>query len=261
MLTFNSWDMVNWVSQFFWPFVRILALISTAPVFNERAIGNRVKIGLGALITLLVAPYLPLNTTPIFSVAGVWLLIQQILIGVTLGLSMQLAFAAIRHAGELIGLQMGLAFATFFDPTGGPNMQVVARFLNILAILLFLTFDGHLWMISLLADSFYTLPISANPINSHAFLALARAGGLIFINGLMLALPIITLLLTINLALGMLNRVAPQLSVFVVGFPITLTVGIMTLGLLLPLVPPFAEHLFSEVFDLLADILTQLASS
>ncbi|PWC17424.1 flagellar biosynthetic protein FliR [Brenneria corticis] len=260
MLTFSSWDMLNWVSQFFWPFVRILALISTAPVFNERSISNRVKIGLALFITLLVAPYLPLNATPIFSVVGIWVLIQQILIGIALGISMQLAFAAIRHAGELIGLQMGLAFATFFDPTGGPNMQVLARFLNILAILLFLTFDGHLWLISLLADSFYTLPISANPLNSGAFLALARAGGLIFINGLMLALPIVTLLLTINLALGFLNRVAPQLSIFVVGFPITLAIGIMTIGLLIPLLPPFAERLFGEVFDLLADILTQLPS-
>ncbi|ATA24390.1 flagellar biosynthetic protein FliR [Brenneria goodwinii] len=261
MLTFNSWDMLNWVSQFFWPFVRILALISTAPVFSERSISNRVKIGLALFITLLVAPYLPLNTTPIFSVIGIWVLIQQILIGIALGISMQLAFAAIRHAGELIGLQMGLAFATFFDPTGGPNMQVLARILNILAILLFLSFDGHLWLISLLADSFYTLPISANPLNSHAFLAIARAGGLIFINGLMLALPIVTLLLTINLSLGLLNRVAPQLSIFVVGFPVTLTVGIMTIGLLIPLIAPFAERLFSEVFDLLAEILTQLSAS
>lgn len=82
------------------------------------------------------------------------------------------------------------------------------------------------------------MPISANPLNSGAFLALARAGGLIFINGLMLALPIVTLLLTINLALGFLNRVAPQLSIFVVGFPITLAIGIMTIGLLIPLLRP-----------------------
>ncbi len=253
--------MINWVNQFFWPFVRILALITVAPVFNERAIIARVKIGLALLITILVAPYLPLNATPIFSAAGIWILIQQILIGVMLGLSMQLAFAAIRYAGELIGLQMGLGFATFFDPSGGPNMPVLARFLNILAMLLFLTFNGHLWLISLLADSFHTLPVSTNPINSYAFLALVRAGGLIFINGLMLALPIVTLLLTINMSLGLLNRVAPQLSIFVVGFPITLTIGIMTIGLLIPLLAPFAEHLFSEFFDLLADILSQLPRS
>ncbi|MCV9880381.1 flagellar biosynthetic protein FliR [Brenneria izbisi] len=261
MLTFSSGEMINWVNQFLWPFVRILALISTAPVFNERAITSRVKIGLALFITMLVAPYLPLNSTPIFSVAGVWLLIQQILIGIALGISMQLAFAAIRHAGEMIGLQMGLAFATFFDPAGGPNMPVLARFLNILAMLLFLSFDGHLWLLSLLADSFYTLPVSANPINSYAFLAIARAGGLIFLNGLMLALPIVTLLLTINLSLGLLNRVAPQLSIFVVGFPVTLTIGIMTVGFLIPLLAPFAEHLFSEFFNLLADILTQLPGS
>lgn len=74
----------------------------------------------------------------------------------------------------------------------------------------------------------------------------------------MLALPVITLLLTVNLALGMLNRMAPQLSVFVIGFPITLTVGILLMAALMPLIAPFCEHLFSEIFDLLADIISEL---
>lgn len=92
-----------------------------------------------------------------------WLASQQILIGVALGLTMQFAFAAIRLAGEVIGMQMGLSFATFFDPSGGPNTPVLARLLNLLAMLLFLSFDGHLWLISLLADSFHTLPIQPAP--------------------------------------------------------------------------------------------------
>lgn len=258
MLTLDSNQLMLWVGQFFWPLVRLLALFSTAPIFSERAVSKKVKIGLAVMITWILAPQLPPTNVTLFSVGGFWLLIQQILIGIALGFTMQFAFAAVRMAGELIGLQMGLSFATFFDPGSRLNMPVLARFLDMLAMLLFLTFNGHLWLISLLADSFHTLPIGGDPLNANAFLALAKAGGLIFLNGMRLALPLIILLLTINLALGLLNRVAPQLSVFAIGFPITLSIGILTIGILMPLLAPFCEHLFSEVFDLLSDILSEM---
>ncbi|CAI1804280.1 Flagellar biosynthetic protein fliR [Serratia proteamaculans] len=255
MLTFDSAQFGVWLSQYFWPLLRILALISTAPVFSEKQISKKVKIGLGGLIVILVAPGLPISSVPIFSAAGLWLAAQQILIGVALGLTMQFAFAAIRLAGEVIGMQMGLSFATFFDPSGGPNTPVLARLLNLLAMLLFLSFNGHLWLISLLVDSFHTLPIQAEPLNGNGFLALTQAGSLIFINGMMLALPLICLLLTLNMALGLLNRMTPQLSVFVIGFPVTMTIGIMTIGMMMPMLAPFCEHLFGEFFDRLADVL------
>lgn len=248
---------MEWLGLYFWPLLRVMALIMTAPILSEKSIPKRVKIGLGMLITFVIAPTLPPVNIPIFSPQAVWLALQQVLIGVAIGFTMQLAFAAIRTAGELIGLQMGLSFATFFDPGSHLNMPVLARVIDMLAMLLFLTFNGHLWLISMLVDTFHTLPIGGNPVNSNAFLALTRAAGLIFINGLMLALPVITLLLTVNLSLGLLNRMAPQLSVFVIGFPITLTVGLILMGLLMPLIAPFCEHLFSEIFNLLSDIVRE----
>jgi len=259
MVTLDSSQLVHWVSQFFWPLARMLALFATAPLLSERSISKRVKVGLAVLITWLMVPTLPAVEVTLFSPAGFWLLLQQMLIGIALGFTMQLAFAAVRLSGEVIGLQMGLSFATFFDPGSRLNMPVLARFLDMLAMLLFLTFNGHLWLISLLADSFHTLPINGQPLNANAFNALVKAGGLIFLNGMMLALPLIVLLLLVNLVLGLLNRVTPQLSIFAVGFPITLTVGILTMGLMMPLVAPFCEHLFSEVFDLLAQFVSELS--
>lgn len=255
-MTSDQW--VSWLGLYFWPLLRVLALITTAPILSERSVPKRVKVGLGIIITFVIAPSLPPVDVPIFSANALWLALQQILIGIALGFTMQFAFAAVRNCGEIVGLQMGLSFATFVDPGSNLNMPVLARILDMLAMLLFLVFNGHLWLISLLVDTFHTLPIGGEPINSNAFLALARTGGMIFLNGLMLALPIITLLLTVNLALGMLNRMTPQLSVFVIGFPITLTVGIMLMAALMPLVAPFCEHLFSEIFDLLADIISEL---
>ncbi|QTF07976.1 flagellar type III secretion system protein FliR [Brenneria izadpanahii] len=257
MIEVTSADLTYWLGQYFWPFVRLLALIATAPLFNEKGIDSKVKIGLAFLCTVLISPQITIENTPIFSVPGVWLLIKQVLIGIALGFTMQLAFAVFRLAGEIIGLQMGLSFATFFDPSSGANTSVLSRFFNVFAMLLFLVFDGHLWLISLLADSFHLIPINQGLINSNIFLSIAQTGSLIFINGLMLALPLITFLLVINISLGVLNRMSPQLSVFVIGFPITLTIGILTIGLLMPLFAPFSEHIFSELFDVIAMIIRE----
>lgn len=258
MLQVTSEQWLSWLSLYFWPLLRVLALISTAPILSERSVPKRVKLGLAMMITFAIAPSLPANDVPVFSFFALWLAVQQILIGIALGFTMQFAFAAVRTAGEIIGLQMGLSFATFVDPASHLNMPVLARIMDMLALLLFLTFNGHLWLISLLVDTFHTLPIGGEPLNSNAFLALTKAGSLIFLNGLMLALPLITLLLTLNLALGLLNRMAPQLSIFVIGFPLTLTVGISLMAALMPLIASFCEHLFSEIFNLLADIISEL---
>ena len=258
MLQFTSDQFVQWLGIYFWPMLRIMALISTAPILSEKSVPKRIKIGLGMVITIIVAPSLPAVDIPIFSPNAIWIALQQVMIGVALEHTMQLAFAAVRTAGAQSGLQTSLFFATVFDPGSQLNMPVLARIIDLLAMLLFLSFNGHLWLISMLVDTFHTLPIGDNPVNSNAFLALVRAAGLIFLNGLMLALPVITLLLTVNLALGLLNRMAPQLSVFVIGFPVTLTVGLLLMSLLMPLIAPFCEHLFSEIFNLLADIVSEL---
>lgn len=258
-MTFDSSQLISWISYYFFPFVRILALIAASPVFNEKQFPNRVKIGLAALTTFIITPHIPLNDTPLLEPLSFWLLIQQILIGVMMGLMLQLAFVSIRIAGELIGLQMGLSFAVFFDPSGGPNMPVLARFLNILAILLFLTFQGHLWLFSMLVDSFSILPISTNQLNADGLIILVKAGTNMFVHGLLFALPLIAVLLLMNITMGILNRMTPQLSVFVVGFPLSLFMGIYVLGLLLPQIVPFFESLFADFFLLLQAMLSALA--
>ncbi|EOC0864866.1 flagellar biosynthetic protein FliR [Cronobacter muytjensii] len=195
MLQFTSDQWLHWLTLYFWPLLRVLALISTAPILSERAISIRVKIGLALLITIALAPNIPGSNVPIFSLEGLWLGLQQILIGIAVGFTMQFAFAAVRTAGELIGLQMGLSFATFFDPGSRLNMPVLARFIDMLAL---------------------------------------------------------------NLALGLLNRMAPQLTVFAIGFPLTLSIGIIVMAALMPLIAPFCEHLFAEIFHLLTDIVSEI---
>ena len=259
MLTITSEMLTLWLSQGFYPFIRILALLSTAPFFNEKQSIGKVRVMLAFFTVLIVSPQLPVVNIPLFSASGLWVILQQVVIGVTMGLAMQMAFAAVRHAGEVIGLQMGLSFATFFDPTGGPNMPIIARIFNLIVLLLFLSFDGHLWLIHIVVNSFDLLPIQILPLNRDGFWILVQSANHIFLNGLMLALPFITLFLILNLALGILNRMTPQLSVFVVGFPLTLTVGISMLGLIISVLPGYTERVINQAFEQLSLIFTLYA--
>ena len=231
----TSAQLTAWLVAFLWPFVRMLALVSTAPVLGESTVPRQVKVGFAALFSILLSPTLgPMPDVPVVSAGGVWIIIQQVLIGAAMGFTMKLVFTAVLAAGEYIGLQMGLSFASFFDPMNGGATMVVARFLNMLAMLIFIAVDGHLMMIAALAESFQALPISDAPLNADGWLVIATGGAQIFASGLMLALPLVTALLTLNLAMGILNRASPQFSIFAVGFPLTLLAGIGMLQLLMP---------------------------
>lgn len=248
------------LSQNFWPLVRLLGLFVSAPLLSEKMIPTKVKIGLAVLITFLITPGLEPVTTPIVSLEGLGLVTLQLIVGVTVGLTLQLGFSAVRFAGEVIGLQMGLSFATFFDPFSGPNSPIVARLFNLILLLLFVSFDAHLLMIDILVNSFQWVPIAPLPLNGESFLALARTAGLLFSGGLLLALPAITLLLTLNITLGVLNRLTPQFSVFVIGFPLTLSGGLLAMMLIMPSMATYAEGLFNSVFQHLSAILAAMTS-
>ncbi|WP_198088195.1 flagellar biosynthetic protein FliR [Variovorax sp. E3] len=247
MFSVTSGQLEAWMVAFLWPFVRMLALVSTAPVFGEPWVPRQVKVGIAAMLALVLSPTLgAFPAVPVVSAGGLWIVIQQVLIGVAMGFSMRLIFTAVLAAGEYIGLQMGLSFASFFDPMSHGSTMVVSRLLNMLAMLIFLALDGHLLMVNALADSFRTLPISGGPLAAGGWMFLVLAGGDIFASGLMLALPLITALLTLNLAMGILNRASPQFSIFAVGFPLTLLAGIFMLQLLMPNLAAFLEPRFAE---------------
>lgn len=246
------------IKENFFPFVRILALIMVAPITGESEVPSRIRISLAIFITLLLPlPSIDSSIT-LFSFVGIWIILQQIIIGVMIGLTMQFAFAAVRFSGELIGMQMGLGMATFFDPIGGPSTSVLSRMLNILTLLIFLSLDGHLWLLYGLSNSFDIIPISITPLRGNGYLGLIDASGLLFVNGIILALPLMTLLLMVNMALGLLNRITPQLSIFVVGYPLTLLLGLTMLTYLIPTLPIFSEFIFEQMFTKISSMLWYL---
>lgn len=232
MVPINGEQLEMWIAAFLWPFIRILAMLATAPVFDNRTVQRRTRVALAAIIAMLMMPLLPTPPT-LSSAQAVPVLIQQILIGVAMGFSMRLVFAAFEMAGDLLGLQMGLAFAQFIDPSRGTQTPLLGSFMGVLASLVFLVIDGHLLVIAAVVQSFELIPISAKltVVNAQN---IAMAGGIMFTLALQISLPVLAAVLICNIVLGILARAAPQLNVMSIGFSITIGVGLWILWVSLP---------------------------
>jgi flagellar biosynthesis protein FliR len=259
MLSFNSAQLDALLVSFFWPFMRIIALMLTAPVFAERALPQRVRIGLAVMITMVLVPTLP-PPPPIhpLSLAGAVMIGQQLVIGAALGFAMRIVFVAVETAGEIAGLQMGLGYATLFDPERADMIPVLGQFLGMLTILAFLALDGHLHMVQVLADTFHALPVSGPRIETAGLLTLVQWGSEIFAAGVLLCLPLLGAMLIANIALGILTRAAPQLNLFAVGFPLTLGAGLIILAVTLPLLAPQLVKLYGQGYTTMMDVAQRL---
>lgn len=246
MITLTSAQIDAWIASLMFPLARILALVASSPILGNKQIPVRVKIGLSVLLAIIIAPTLdPLPNIAVGSPQGLLIISQQIIIGIAMGFSMRLIFTAIEMSGELAGLQMGLGFASFYDPLNAAYTPIVARWLGMIAALGFLVLNGHLYMLSALAESFHTLPIGIM-FPHQGYWAVATWGASIFIYGLQMVMPILTVLLITNLALGILTKAAPQLNLFAVGFPITLGIGFFVLALSVPYFMPMLDRLTQE---------------
>lgn len=259
MISLTDAQINTWLISFIWPLTRILGLLMVAPVFGHSSVPRRVKIGLGVFIALIVAPTLPpMPDVGLGSWHGLSILIQQLLIGMAIGFIMRIVFAATEAAGEIIGLQMGLGFASFFDAQSAGQTIVLSQFLSLLAALLFLAVNAHLLLLNILVESFKSLPVSPEPLAAAGFYTVAAYGAVIFSIGLQLALPLIAILLMTNLALGILTRSAPQLNIFAIGFPITLGVGLIALNVTLPYFTPQFERMFHNGFEAITTVIRTL---
>lgn len=223
-----------WLAAIFWPFVRVLAVFMSAPVLSNRVIPARVKIGLALAIAIIVAPATTEPALPIFSAAAPLLLLQQMLAGILMGFGIKVVFAAVDMAGNVIGLQMGLSFASFIDPVNSNQTPLIGSFLNLLTTLLFLALDGHLALLAAATRSFDLLPISTQFFTGVGWERLIATGTGLFQLGLQISLPVLATMLVINLTLGVMSRAAPQLNLFSVGFPLTALTGIVLFAVFLP---------------------------
>ena len=254
MLELTDTQISTWVASFILPLFRVTAVLMSMPVFGTPLVPTRVRLYFALAITVVIAPGLPpMPPVNALDLSALVLVAEQILIGVLMGFSLQLFFQAFVVAGQIISIQMGMAFASMVDPTNGVNSAVIGQFLTMLVTLLFLAMNGHLVVFEVLTESFTTLPVGSAMLVNH-FWDIAGKLGWVLGAAMVLVLPAITALLVVNIAFGVMTRAAPQLNIFSIGFPLTLVLGLVifwiSLGDLLNQYQPLATQALQLLRDM-----------
>jgi flagellar biosynthetic protein FliR len=251
VITLSEAQLAALISPIFWPFIRVLAVFTSAPVFSSRVFPVRARVALAFLVALASQASLP--DAPIIGFndpRAMGVLVQQVGVGLSIGFAVRVVFAAMELAGELVGFQMGLNFASFFDPSMNTQSSAVARFFSQMTSLLFVVMNGHLMVLMAVNKSFVAFPIDQNFLQALARMQLYKLGSDLFASALWIAMPMIGMLMFANLALGIISRVAPQLNIFAIGFPITLLVGLIGIAFTLPMLDQPFIALMGRVIDI-----------
>jgi flagellar biosynthetic protein FliR len=248
MIQFTAAQLNGWIAMYWWPLVRVLAFIAIAPPFANTEIPMSIKVAVGVVLTVALAPMLPVPAgVSVGSYEGLWITLLQVLIGLALGLCVQLVFSAISGAGELMSVQMGLGFATLLDPTQTESAMLLGRFISITA---FIAGDGHLVLLHALFDSFTILPVTATLLSGTGWQTLAGGGTLLFALAVRIALPIIAIMMVVNLGFAVLSRTAQALNPFAVGIAATLVVGLMLVMVMMTSLAPVVERSVMDALEL-----------
>lgn len=242
MISISEAQIMGWLSPILWPFLRVLAVFTAAPVFSSRSFPMRLKIGLAFLVAYAAQASMP--EQPVIDINGPQALgavVQQVGIGLSIGFAARLIFSAFELSGQIVGFQMGLGFAAFFDPSTSAQSSAMGRFYNNMAMLLFIVMNGHLLVLMAVIHSFNAFPVDQNFLLALKELGLYRLGAELFSSAFWISLPVVAMLVFANLALGIVSRVAPQMNIYAIGFPITLSVGLIGVAVTLPMLEqPFA---------------------
>jgi len=253
VITLSEAQLMAWLSPLIWPFLRTLAVFTSAPVFSSRAFPVRARIALAFFVALAAQPTLGLQ--PTISIGGpgaMGAVFQQVGVGLAIGFAIRIVFASVELAGEVVGFQMGLNFASFFDPSLNTQSSAVARFFGQMATFMFVVMNGHLLVLMTVIKSFDAFPVDQNFLEAVKQMKVLDLGREMFASGLWMALPMVGLLMFTNLALGIVSRVAPQMNIYAIGFPITLTIGLVGMAVTLPMLDQPFMVLMSRAIDIFA---------
>ncbi len=254
-MVLTSAEITAWIGSLLWPFFRIGAMVMSAPITGAQTVPMRVKLLVTLVLTIMIAPQLPpVPQIDPFSPMTLLLIIQQIAIGVAMGTALQLVFAAIVTGGQIVAYQMGLGFASMVDPQTGVTVPVVSQLYLLATSLLYLAFNGHLILIEVVAESFNSMPIAADGLTRNGIWQLVSWGSELFAGAVLIAIPTVAAILVVNIAFGVMARAAPQLNIFAVGFPVTLTFGFLVMMFTFPGLAPQTEHLVEDAFSLIRTI-------
>ena len=246
------------LQAYWWPFCRIMAVMSMAPLFNHKALSIRLRVLLALALTAALGAALPgMPQIDPLTLKGVFTTLEQIIFGMILGLMLQLVFTAFTLVGEVISTQMGMSMARFNDPLNGVSSSSILYQVYFLAlILMFLAVDGHLVTVSVLYQSFTYWPVGSG-LHYLSLSSFIDAFAWVLAAAVLISLPIVFCLTLVQFCFGLLNRISPAMNLFSLGFPLSILMGLLCLYLTFPSLPENYLHLSRELLHDIGVILRE----
>lgn len=241
--------------KFVFVFVRVLAMIWLLPLFESRVIASGYKMGLSLIIAFLL--FQTVADPPVAGDSGLLLLgvAKEVLIGISMGFFVRVLFAMVTAAGELVSLQCGLSFARVMDPAMLSNVTVLEQFKSLLAVMIFFGIDGHHVLLRGISVSLKEIPLGAVVVRPALFQFMVSSTAKLFAASLKICAPVVVTLFLVDLALGMLARMIPQVNVFVEGasMKILITIGLLavSLNLIVPVIAGLFKGMDTDILKIL----------
>ena len=230
------------------PLLRISALLLAAPLVSLKVVSIRIRVALAVVLTIFVYPTLELPVIDPVSAGGLLLIIRELLVGLLFAAVLQVVNAALVVAGQTLSMSMGLGMAQTVDPNIG-RVPVLASFLVVLSTLIFLSIGGHLILIELILMSFEVMPIGGQINFVETIVNFTEWTAMVFLGGVLIALPIMLTMMLVNLCIGIVTRAAPALNIFAVGFPAMVLAGMVLVLVYLVNITSRIEWLWLEAFQ------------
>ena len=234
-MNLNYQTVISQFSQVIWPLLRISGLFLTMPLISSVLVPMRIRLVFAMTLAFLCAPAISTSLSFLhFNSAYVAFIVHELLLGLLMGFVLQLVFQVFVLGGQVIAMQAGLGFATMVDPASKASVPLVSQLYLMMMSLTFLSLNGHLAVLDALLSSFRQMPVGTIAVGLSAIGSVLTFSGWMFKEAVLVSLPAILSLLIVNLAFGVMTRVAPQLNIFSMGFPITLLMGIVIIRISLP---------------------------
>ncbi|KIL35301.1 flagellar biosynthesis protein FliR [Cohnella kolymensis] len=246
-------------------FCRITAFFVAAPFFSTRTIPRTVKVGLAFFVSLIVFLTVGFDTKVTADATYILAIFREILAGLLIGYVAYLFFTVVQTAGALMDMQMGFGIANIVDPLTGVSAPMLGNLKYMLMILVFLSLNGHHYLLAAIMDSYKWLPLDNNLFQlyyeGNVTEFLARTFADTFLLSLQISAPIVVAMFLTDIGLAVLARTAPQYNVFVIGVPLKILVGLAMLVLLLPGFGVLFQMLFDNMFRALEKLFVIFKSS
>ena len=225
-------------------FIRVGIILFLLPFFNSRRIQVMSKVGLTFIIAILLYPVIDLQPSamPASTIGIVQLIGGELVIGMILGLMVQVFFEGVKVMGEMVGFQTGLSIANIIDPQSGMQLSIFSNMAYLLAMILFLLFNGHHVLLNALKSSFEIIQVGTLSLNPLFMQKMISHVGQMFVIGIKIGAPAIAALLFTKIVFGLITKFIPQMNIMIVAFPAQIAIGLLFFGISLRLLLVFVEN-------------------